>query len=150
MRRQACNTNTEQALLPSDDTTKMLGRVVKACSRLMASLPLEILPHSFILEQNRFMTLPLNQIHSPFKHVQPITLTVLHHTIPYSRKVENWCKSDYVIKAGPIYIWKRWLGSVTCVAWRRCSRYWGARGPRLDSGGNRPLMGCQLKMKYAR
>ncbi len=28
-------------------------------------------------------------------------ITVLHHTIPYSRKVENWSKSDYVINAGP-------------------------------------------------
>ncbi len=73
--------------------------------------------------------------------------SILNYTIQYSRKVENWSKSDYVINAGPIYVRKRWPGSVTGVAWHGCSRDRSARGPRFDSGGNRPFMGCQLKMR---
>ncbi len=69
---------------------------------------------------------------------------------PYSRKVENWYKSDNVINAGPIYVRKRWSGSVTGVAWHGCSRDRGARGPRFDSRGNRPFMGCHLKMRLHR
>ena len=64
-----------------------------------------------------------------------ITLTILHHTIPYSREVENWSKSDHVINAGTMYIRKSWPGSVTSVAWHGCSRDCGARGPGFDSGG---------------
>ncbi len=50
-----------------------------------------------------------------------------------------------------LYVRKRWPGSVTGVAWHGCSRDRGARGPGFDfRGGNRPFMGCQLKMRLAR
>ena len=77
-----------------------------------------------------------------------ITLTVLHHTIPYSRKLVRL--HMYVINAGPIYVRKHWPGSITGVAWHGCSRDQGERGPGFDSGGNRLFMGCQLKMRWAR
>ena len=74
-----------------------------------------------------------------------ITLTLLHHKIPYSRKVENWSKSDYVINAGPIYTYGN--------AGRAASQVWlgmgvqgiGVRGVPGSIPGEPPFYGVSVK-----
>ena len=52
---------------------------------------------------------------------------------------KNCSKCDYVITGRPIWVQKRWPGSVTGVACYKLSRVWGARGHGFKIRGSGAL-----------
>ncbi len=82
--------------------------------------------------------------------MEKIELNNPNHATPYNtiqQKSRKLVQVQLRHQRRAIYVQKCWPGSITGVAWRGCSRDQGARGPGFDSGGNRPFMGCQLKMR---
>ncbi len=77
--------------------------------------------------------------------LQNLIKTLLHHTIPYSKKVENWSKSDYVINAGPI------IRTETLAGQRhRCGLAWvfkglGCEGSPVQFRGKPTFYGVSVK-----